>query len=422
MLDVIWQILLASWQMLGQMAPFLLLGFLIAGALSVGMSAEWLQRHLGRGGIKPVIKATLLGVPLPLCSCGVIPVAASMRRHGASRAATTAFLLSTPQTGIDSILVTYSLLGGAFAIFRPLAALVTGIIGGIMVMLIGKNHAEVNPPQKRIPTPQAGGHTDQSIPIQILRYGFVTLPREIGPALIVGILIAGAMSALVPVGGVSAYIGGGIVSILIMMAAGIPMYVCATASVPIAAGLLHVGVSFGAVFAFLIAGPATNAATLTTLWKVLGRRTTLIFLTTIAASAIGFGLLLNALVPVASQTLPQLASVPHIHGGGLLNSTMAALLLALLVVSRLLRSKKKKRDALVPLQGMAEEHLELRVSGMHCSHCVAAIDDAVRSCPGVSDVNIDLKTGSVQVHGTEIDEEQVVSTIDSLGYTVSRLS
>jgi uncharacterized membrane protein YraQ (UPF0718 family)/copper chaperone CopZ len=419
MLDVIWQILLASWQMLGQMALFLLLGFLIAGALSVGMSAEWLQRHLGRGGIKPVIKATLLGVPLPLCSCGVIPVAASMRRHGASRAATTAFLFSTPQTGIDSILVTYSLLGGAFAIFRPLAALVTGIIGGIMVMLMGKNHVEADPPQNQLLTPRAGARTDRSIPMQILHYGFVTLPREIGPALIVGILIAGAMSALVPVEGVSPYIGRGIVSILIMMAAGIPMYVCATASVPIAAGLLHVGVSFGAVFAFLISGPATNAATLTTLWKVLGRRTTLIFLVTIAASAIGFGLLLNALIPVASQALPQLAAVPHIHGGGLLNSTMAALLLALLFVSRLLRSKKKK---LVPLQGAAEERLELRVSGMHCTHCVAAIDDAVRSCPGVSDVNINLKTKSVQVHGTDIDEKQVVSTIDSLGYTISRLS
>jgi len=419
MLDMIWQILLASWQMLGQMAPFLLLGFLIAGALSAGMSAEWLQRHLGRGGIKPVIKATLLGVPLPLCSCGVIPVAASMRRHGASRAATTAFLLSTPQTGIDSILVTYSLLGGAFAIFRPLAALITGITGGIMVMLMGKNQVRANPPQNQPLTPRASARTGQSIPIQILRYGFLTLPREIGPALVVGILIAGAMSALAPVGGVSAYIGGGIVSILIMMAAGIPMYVCATASVPIAAGLLHVGVSCGAVFAFLIAGPATNAATLTTLWKVLGRRTTLIFLATIAASAIGFGLLLNTLVPVASQTLPQLAAVPHIHGGGLLQNVMAALLLALLVVSRLLRDKRKGEAT---IRGSTEEHLGLQVSGMHCTHCVAAIDDAIRSCPGVSDVNIDLKTGSVQVYGTEIDEGQVASTIDALGYTVSRSS
>ena len=341
MLDVIQEILLASWQMLGQMALFLLLGFLIAGALSVGMSTEWLQRHLGRGGIKPVIKATLLGVPLPLCSCGVIPVSASMRRHGASRAATTAFLLSTPQTGIDSILVTYSLLGGAFAVFRPLAALVTGIIGGIMVILMGKDHSETAPLKNRIVTPQTGEHTNRSIPIQILRYGFATLPGEIGLTLIVGIVIAGAISALVPVGGVSAYIGGGIVSILIMMAAGIPMYVCATASIPIAAGLLQVGVSFGAVFAFLIAGPATNAATLTTLWKVLGRRTTVIFLAAIAASAIGFGLLLNALVPVANQVLPQLVAAPYVEDGGVMNNAMAALLLVVLVVSRLLRSKNK---------------------------------------------------------------------------------
>lgn len=344
MLKVIQEILLASWQMLGQMALFLLLGFLIAGALSVGMSTEWLQRHLGRGGIKPVIKATLLGVPLPLCSCGVIPVSASMRRHGASRAATTAFLLSTPQTGIDSILVTYSLLGGAFAVFRPLAALVTGIIGGIMVILVGgKDHAEADHLNNRIVTPQTGEHTNRSIPIQILRYGFTTLPGEIGLTLIVGIVIAGAISTLVPVGGVSAYIGGGIVSILIMMTAGIPMYVCATASIPIAAGLLQVGVSFGAVFAFLIAGPATNAATLTTLWKVLGRRTTVIFLAAIAASAIGFGLLLNALVPVANQVLPQLVAAPRVEGGGLMNNAMAALLLAVLVVSRSLRSKNLEK-------------------------------------------------------------------------------
>ena len=420
MFDVIQEILLASWQMFGQMALFLLLGFLIAGALSVGMSTEWLQRHLGRGGIKPVIKATLLGVPLPLCSCGVIPVSASMRRHGASRAATTAFLLSTPQTGIDSILVTYSLLGGAFAVFRPLAALVTGIIGGIMVMLMGKDHAEADHLKNRIVTPQTGEHINRSIPIQILRYGFVTLPREIGLTLIVGIVIAGAISALVPVGGVSTYIGGGIVSILIMMAAGIPIYVCATASIPIAAGLLQVGVSFGAVFAFLIAGPATNAATLTTLWKILGRRTTVIFLAAIAASAIGFGLLLNALVPVTNQVLPQLVAAPRVEGGGLMNNAMAALLLAVLVVSRSLRSKNKEKDALAPLQGEAEDHLELRVSGMHCSHCVTAIDSAVRACAGVSDVNADVKTGLVRVRGTDIDEGQVVSTIDTLGYSVSR--
>jgi copper chaperone CopZ len=158
---------------------------------------------------------------------------------------------------------------------------------------------------------------------------------------------------------------------------------------------------------------------LTTLWKVLGRRTTLIFLAMIAASAIGFGLLLNALVPVASQTLPQLATVPHIHGSGLLNSTIAALLLALLIGSRLLHDK---REGDATIRESAEEYLELRVSGMHCIHCVAVINDAVRSCPGVSDVNIDLKTKSVQVCGTEIDEAQIVSTIDALGYTISRSS
>src|SRR5512136_424986 len=117
------------------MAPYLLFGFLMAGILSVAISPETVERHFGGRGIRPVIKAAVFGVPLPLCSCGVIPVSASLRKHGASRGATTAFLISTPQTGVDSILVTYSLLGGVVAVFRPLAALISGIIGGALVVI-----------------------------------------------------------------------------------------------------------------------------------------------------------------------------------------------------------------------------------------------------------------------------------------------
>src|SRR3972149_283723 len=131
-----------SWSVLGQMAPYLLFGFLMAGVLSVCVSPQFVQRHLGGRGFGPVLKAALLGVPLPLCSCGVIPVSASFRRHGASRAATVSFLLSTPQTGVDSIAITYALLGLVFAAFRPLAALATGLLGGLLVMFFAEsNHA-----------------------------------------------------------------------------------------------------------------------------------------------------------------------------------------------------------------------------------------------------------------------------------------
>ena len=303
-----------SWLVLGQMSPYLLLGFLVAGVLSVCISPEWVERRLGRRGLGPVLAASLFGVPLPLCSCSVIPVSASIRRHGASRAATTAFLLSTPQTGVDSIAVTYALLGPVFAVFRPVAALLTGVLGGVLVMFFGEKDRAATLEQ---PRPNAcseaccaGRHNRGPLP-RSLHYGFVTLPRDIGPALLIGVLIAGAMAAFVPRDQLYAYVGGGILSILLLMAAGVPVYVCATASVPIAAGFMHMGASAGAALAFLIAGPATNAATLTTVWKVLGRRTAALYLLTVAAGAIICGLLLDWLIPAVQTVLPQ--ADRHVH-------------------------------------------------------------------------------------------------------------
>ena len=142
MTDILIDILRESWSVLGQMAPYLLFGFLAAGLLSVCISPEWVERHLGGRGVGPVLKATLFGVPLVLCSCGVIPVTASIRRHGASRAAATSFLLSTPQTGIDSIAITWALLGPVVAVFRPLIALATGLLGGMLVWLVGETRGD----------------------------------------------------------------------------------------------------------------------------------------------------------------------------------------------------------------------------------------------------------------------------------------
>ena len=142
LMDFITTTVVEAWQVLGQMAPYLLFGFFIAGCLSVALSPQWVERHLGGRGFLPVFKSALFGVPLPLCSCGVLPVATSIRNHGAGRGATTGFLLSTPQTGVDSILATYALLGPVFAIFRPLAALVMGVVGGMAVAWGGQRPAE----------------------------------------------------------------------------------------------------------------------------------------------------------------------------------------------------------------------------------------------------------------------------------------
>ena len=320
------EILAESWAVFGAMAPYLLFGFFVAGVLSIFLTAETVERHLGGRGLWPVLKAAFWGVPLPLCSCGVIPVATSLRRHGASRGATTAFLLSTPQTGVDSIVITYSLLGPVFAVFRPLAAFITGLLGGGLVEAFGRGAAGDG---------TAGPCTDECCAPAVrrprllrgLRYGFVTLPRDIGKELLVGLALAGLITTLAPDDLFADTLRPGPLQMLAMMALGIPMYVCATASVPIAAALIAKGVSPGAAFAFLVTGPATNMATILTLRKLLGWKSTAIYLGTIAAGALGGGLLLDQLF--------QAARLPAAHAGHAMlpdsvNTAAAAALLAVL--------------------------------------------------------------------------------------------
>jgi len=288
------------WATTAQMAPYLLFGFLMAGVLSVLISPDLIERHLGSGTIGPVLKASLVGVPLPLCSCGVIPVAASLRRHGASKGATTAFLISTPQTGVDSVLVTYGMLGPVFAIFRPIAALVSGVIGGLVVGATEDERTTELTPSSAPPSPATPSccakHAKKSKFAEALRYGFVTLPKDIGRPLLAGVLVAGLISAFFPTDSFQAISGHYWISLLAMLGLGIPLYVCATASVPIAAALILKGLSPGAALVFLMTGPASNAASVTTIAKTMGRRTAIIYLLVVAVSALACGLVLDAFI------------------------------------------------------------------------------------------------------------------------------
>ncbi len=418
--DILWQM----WLVLGQMAPYLLLGFLVAGVLSVFIAPQWVERWLGRPGMLPVFTASMAGVPLPLCSCGVIPVGASIRRHGASRGATAAFLISTPQTGVDSILVTYGLMGMVFAVFRPIAALVTGMVGGLLVQWTDREAAQnVSAPNEsradcrdECCAPAASLHPA----LRALRYGFVTLPRDIGLPLLFGAAVAGAIGALVPPGELGFLLGGGILAILLMMAASVPVYVCATATVPLAVGLIHAGASPGAALAFLIAGPATNAATIATIWKVLGRRTAAIYLATIAASAVVSGMLIDGLFPGLAETMP---SVGHLHAHatiGLAGHLWAAGLLVVLAVSFFFGPRLEKDRGLEDNRGdmteQPEQPLELAVEGMTCSHCAEAVRRALTECPGVASAQVDLAAGRAVVRGTDLDARQLADAVRSLGY------
>ncbi|UCD50763.1 MAG: permease [Phycisphaerales bacterium] len=338
MIEALRHIAVEFWAVFAEMSPYLLFGFFVAGLLSMLVSRRMVERHLGGGGILPLFKAAVFGVPLPLCSCGVIPVSMSLHRQGASKGSTISFLLSTPQTGVDSILVTYSLLGPVFAVFRPLVALVTGVVGGLFVNLLGQPNGASAETTETAGAPPGESSWKKKF-LDGMDYAFVTLPRDIGKPLLLGLVIAAIISALTPDDFFADKLGRGLPAMLVMMAVGIPIYVCASASVPVAAALILKGLSPGAALVFLMTGPATNAAGLATIWNTLGRRTAILYLLTVAGCALGAGLLLDALVYNA-----EIKVITHAHDmtSPLAQTIAAVALLALLAYGFYTRLRRRK--------------------------------------------------------------------------------
>jgi uncharacterized membrane protein YraQ (UPF0718 family)/copper chaperone CopZ len=433
-MDWIFNFVTASWAVFGAMAPYLLLGFTVAGLLSAVISPEWVERHLGGNGLGQVVKASLLGVPLPLCSCGVIPVAASLRRHGASKGATTAFLLSTPQTGVDSIAVTYGLLGPFLAVVRPVAALITGIFGGGFVQAFNGNSVAVSGEVADSEEVQGcsadccDGEKPKHRPkiVEALHYGLVILPRDIGKALILGVAISGLIAAFVAPQALESTLGGGLWPMLAAMAIGIPLYVCATASTPIALGLIHAGLSPGAALVFLISGPATNSAALTTLWKVLGRRAAMIYLLTVAVASLATGLAVDglisagglpesALVPAAASIAGQGTHAHHGGGGAMSWFEIASALVLLMVLINALRPRRRK-DGVEAMVKDDEQVLELKIDGMRCNGCVASVQRALSEISGVTDADVRLEEGLARVRGKGYSVQELIKAVESLGF------
>lgn len=287
------------------------------------------KQHLARRGKASVVKSALVGVPLPLCSCGVLPVATWIRRHGASKGATGAFLLATPQTGVDGFLVALGILGLGFALFIPLAAFVSGILLGMILNLFPDLPSET-------PEMETTAVAARPFWLRILRHGFVNVAGDIAVPLGVGILLAGLLSAFVDPQSFSD-LGDGLAAKLLVVAAATPLYVCATASLPIGASMLVAGLSPGTVFVFLMAGPATNAATFTTISRLIGRREALTYLLCAILLALGMGFLLDGLTP----WLPEIAPVHthHHESHAWWQSAAALLLIGVLVNGKILRSR-----------------------------------------------------------------------------------
>jgi len=302
MIDAFSQIFLAAWQVLCTSAPYVIFGLLMAGVLKAVIPDSFVNRHLGGNSAASVAKASLLGMPLPLCSCGVVPVAASLKKQGAGPGPTTAFLISTPETGVDSIAITYALLDPIMTIIRPLAALFTATSAGLLVNLLPEKTSEPTCAASDCccetgcqPPPNAPGTPlHRAIPDGI-RYAFGQLLSDIGPYLLAGIALAGLISWLIPDGFLEQHLGSGITSMLIMLVAGIPLYVCASASTPIVAALALKGLSPGAALVFLLAGPATNAASITVVAKLLGKPVAAVYVVVIALCALVMGMVVNGI-------------------------------------------------------------------------------------------------------------------------------
>lgn len=289
-----------SYFLLNKMSFYLILGFVFAGIVHIFLEEGMIAKHLGKNNFVSVIKASLFGIPLPLCSCGVIPAALSLKKEGASKGAVLSFLISTPTTGVDSILATYGLLGPVFAVYRVIASFVTGVSAGLVANIFFKRDASLDKPGEGRPSNACCHHHDSAKDHDFVskikgafRYAFVDLLKDTGAWILLGILIGGFISYIVPDSFIARFLGSGWQSMFIMLLIGIPMYVCSAGSLPIATALILKGMNPGAAFVFLLCGPATNSAGLTVIARELGAKAAAIFLGTIIVCSISLGILLN---------------------------------------------------------------------------------------------------------------------------------
>lgn len=341
-------------------APWLILGLVTAGIIKVFIPSTWLNKQLGGSGFKAIVKSAIFGAPLPLCSCGVIPAAVGLRRAGASKASTTSFLVSTPETGVDSIAISYVLLGPFMAIMRPISAIFSAVLAGL---LVGKDkesssiasitsiskpvetasccspkkqiikttlqsNATMKPAssccssKKKTSCGSAQSKTEQPTPENLIgklklaiKFASTELLKDTSGWLLVGLGFAALIQAYMPDGLLEGW-GSGILAMLVMVIISIPMYICATASTPVAAGLLLAGISPGAVLVFMLAGPASNVASLGVVFKEMGKRALFGYLGGVLGGAILMGSLVDFLVSqygfqVTPQVGPEHELLPH---------------------------------------------------------------------------------------------------------------
>jgi uncharacterized membrane protein YraQ (UPF0718 family)/copper chaperone CopZ len=397
--------------LLARMAPWILLGLVIAGAIRVLLPVDFAVRQFGANSIGSVLRAAAIGVPLPLCSCGVLPVAAALRKNGASPGATVSFLVTTPTSGVDSLLATGSLLGLPMAVARLLSSFFIGIAAGLATVA---GTRRVQPVTAPVTTAMPRLRASQKLRGAIA-FGFGELLEGIAGPLAIGCLLGGLMTFLVPPSFLERWMGGGWLSYVVMLAVGTPLYVCATGSIPMAAALLALGVSPGAAMVFLIAGPATNAAAIAVIGDLLGRRVVVIYLAVLSLGALATGAATDALF----SAFPSLSVVTShaLHGhehlsmmeiaGGVVLGALMLWHLQKTVVAGWLRRRQKT----------APSTTRFSVPDMHCGQCATTICNALAGVDGVSGVAADPTAKTVTLTAADDTARAAArSAIKQAGY------
>ena len=415
------EMIVASWQILCELAPWLLLGMLLSGLLHAFLPVNFIRREFQ--GVAGTIKAVLLGVPLPLCSCGVVPAGIGLKNQGASDGAAVGFLISTPQTGVDSILVSASFFGWPFAIFKMVVAAITGVVGGLLADLPAGT--DTQKPDEFTPLTDKAEESDRSEVVvlhstdepwwqKVWEHGFEIL-QSIWIWLIIGVLLSAVISVWVPPAWLASISGLGIFpAMLLMLAISIPMYVCATASVPIAAALVQGGLDPATALVFLMAGPATNVATIGAIRNRFGNRTTVTYLITLVVGSMLGAWLFSELLSADVTDEPI-----HLHHHVNWFSQLCAVILVLMISWCAWNQFGRRTLFGSPAIDADQPTVQIGVDGMHCQSCVLRLEKAINQHPGVDVANVDLASETVTVQG-EVVHSDLHQTIHNAGFSVRK--
>lgn len=410
------------WIVFVEMSPYILLGISFVAILDLFVSKAFVLNQVSKNNFGSIVKTAIFGIPLPLCSCGVIPTSVYLEKSGASKPSVVSFLISTPQTGIDSIIATYGMLGPVFAIFRPLAAFVMGVIGGLVTLFFQKNDhknfekitninfSEIEVENKNATLTQKAKKS--------LHYAFIEFIDDISLQFLTGLIVAGAIAYFVPDDFFSeVFKGNEILGQILVVIFAVPMYVCATASIPVAMTLMMKGFSPAIAYVFLVAGPVTNAASMTILSKVLGRKLLVIYVFVVIILSIVFGQLLNWIF-LATGIDPHM-QMKHLHlhmhdaSFSFWDYLFAFVFLILLLVSYYRKVFGKIKGVMMHEQ-KAKSGV-YKIEGMTCNHCAMNVEKAIRSVSGVTNVEVNLSAGLAKIDGT-FSTVEIKNAVEAIGY------